>query len=156
MASRLDVSIVKGIFSGTSTLDAPFIKPFSVVAINGQRIREVSYTSPAPFTVDVRRISVGGVAIESTPIPEPGTFALLASTLIPLGLGFAMTDDLHARSKQLAKDLLDALDREDDPDRLAYEVQKERADRAMCEPGKSRPPFLMVSHLQKCWRDMDE
>jgi hypothetical protein len=44
-----------------------------------------------------------------------------------------MTDDLDARSKQLAKDLLDALDREDDPDRLAYAVQKEREDRAALE-----------------------
>jgi hypothetical protein len=41
-----------------------------------------------------------------------------------------MTDDLDARTKQLAKNLLDALDREDDPDRLAYAIQKERADRA--------------------------
>ena len=40
-----------------------------------------------------------------------------------------MTDDLDARTKQLAKDLLEALDREDDPDRLAYAVQKEREDR---------------------------
>ncbi len=37
-----------------------------------------------------------------------------------------MNDDLDARTKQLAKDLLQALDREDDPDRLAYAVQKER------------------------------
>lgn len=44
-----------------------------------------------------------------------------------------MTDDLDARSKELAKDLLDALDREDDPDRLAYAVQKEREDRASLE-----------------------
>ncbi len=44
-----------------------------------------------------------------------------------------MTDDLDARSKQLAKDLLEALDREDDPDRLAYEIQKEREDRAALE-----------------------
>jgi hypothetical protein len=72
------------VFSGVSTLDAPFINPFSVVAIGGQRLREVSYTSPAPFTVDVRRIRVGGVAIQATPIPEPGTLALLASSLIPL------------------------------------------------------------------------
>src|SRR5918998_6102315 len=40
-----------------------------------------------------------------------------------------MTDDLYAQSKQLAKDLLEALDGEDDPDRLAYAVQKEREDR---------------------------
>ena len=72
------------IFTGLSTLDAPFINPFSVVAINGQRIREVSYASPAPFTVDVRRIRVGGVAIDSAPIPEPATLVLLASSLIPL------------------------------------------------------------------------
>ena len=44
-----------------------------------------------------------------------------------------MADDLDARSKQLAKDLLEALDREDDPDRLAYAVQKEREDRAALE-----------------------
>ena len=44
-----------------------------------------------------------------------------------------MTDDLDARSKQLAKDLLDALDREDDPDRLAYAIQKEREDREALE-----------------------
>ena len=31
-----------------------------------------------------------------------------------------MTDDLDARSRQLAKDILEALDGEDDPDRLAY------------------------------------
>ena len=72
------------IFTGVSTLDAPLINPFSVVAINGQRLQEVSYTSPAPFTVDVRGIRVGGVAIESNPIPEPGTLALLASSLLPL------------------------------------------------------------------------
>lgn len=41
-----------------------------------------------------------------------------------------MNDDLDARTKQLAKDLLEALDSEDDPDRLAYAVQKEREDRA--------------------------
>src|SRR5215211_5783065 len=41
-----------------------------------------------------------------------------------------MTDDLDVRTKQLAKDLLEALDREDDPDRPAYEVRKEREDRA--------------------------
>ncbi len=44
-----------------------------------------------------------------------------------------MTDDLDARSKKLANDLLEALDREDDPDRLAYAVQKEREDRAALE-----------------------
>lgn len=44
-----------------------------------------------------------------------------------------MTDNLDARSKQLARDLLEALDREDDPDRLAYVVQKEREDRAALE-----------------------
>lgn len=70
------------VFSNTSTLDAPFINPFSVVASNGQRLREVSYASPAPLTVDVRRIRVGGV--EATVVPEPGTFALLAASLIPL------------------------------------------------------------------------
>ena len=41
-----------------------------------------------------------------------------------------MTDDRDARTKQLAKELLEALDREDDPDRLAYAVRKERDDRA--------------------------
>lgn len=41
-----------------------------------------------------------------------------------------MTDDLDARTRRLAKDLLEALDGEDDPDRLAYAVQKEREDRA--------------------------
>jgi hypothetical protein len=41
-----------------------------------------------------------------------------------------MADDQDARSRQLAKQLLGALDREDDPDRLAYAVQKERDDRA--------------------------
>ena len=41
-----------------------------------------------------------------------------------------MTNDLAASSKKLAKDLLELLDREDDPDRLAYSVQKEREDRA--------------------------
>ncbi len=44
-----------------------------------------------------------------------------------------MTDDLDARTKQFAKDLLEALDREDDPDRLAYAIQKEREDRAALE-----------------------
>ncbi len=44
-----------------------------------------------------------------------------------------MNDDLDARSRQLAKDLLEALDREDDPDRLAYAIQKEREDRAALE-----------------------
>ena len=44
-----------------------------------------------------------------------------------------MTDDLDARTKQLAKDLLDELDREDDPDRLAYIIQKESEDRAALE-----------------------
>ena len=44
-----------------------------------------------------------------------------------------MTDDLDARTKQLAKDLLEALDQEDDPDRLAYAIQKEREDRAALE-----------------------
>ena len=44
-----------------------------------------------------------------------------------------MTDDLDARTKQLAKDLLEALDSEDDPDRLAYAVQKEREDRGALE-----------------------
>ena len=47
--------------------------------------------------------------------------------------GFAMNDDLDARTKQFAKDLLDALDREDDPDRLAYTIQKESEDRAALE-----------------------
>jgi hypothetical protein len=42
-------------------------------------------------------------------------------------------DDRDARIKQLAKDLLDALDGEDDPDRLAYAIQKEREDRAALE-----------------------
>src|SRR5918997_4919213 len=41
-----------------------------------------------------------------------------------------MNDDLNARSKELAKYLLEALDGEDDPDRLAYAVQKEGEDRA--------------------------
>jgi hypothetical protein len=41
-----------------------------------------------------------------------------------------MDDDLDAQSKQLAKDILDALDGEDDPGRLAYAVHKEREDRA--------------------------
>src|SRR5918997_7000744 len=41
-----------------------------------------------------------------------------------------MTDDLYAQSKQRAKDLLEALDGDDDPDRLAYAVQKEGEDRA--------------------------
>lgn len=72
------------IFTGVSTLDAPFVNPFSVVAFAGQRLREVSFSSPAPFTVDVRGVHVGGVAIESNPIPEPGTLALLVSSLIPL------------------------------------------------------------------------
>jgi hypothetical protein len=44
-----------------------------------------------------------------------------------------MTNNLDARTKQLAKDLLDALDQEDDPDRLAYAIQKEREDRAALE-----------------------
>ena len=44
-----------------------------------------------------------------------------------------MTDDLDVRTKQLAKDLLEALDREYDPDWLAYTVQKEREDRAALE-----------------------
>ena len=42
-----------------------------------------------------------------------------------------MNNDLDAR--QLAKDLLEALDSEEDPDRLAYAVQKEREDRAALE-----------------------
>lgn len=44
-----------------------------------------------------------------------------------------MNDDLDARTKQLAKDLLEALDAEDDPDRLAYAVQKEAEDRSALE-----------------------
>ena len=44
-----------------------------------------------------------------------------------------MTDDLDACTRQLAKDLFEALDREDDPDRLAYAIQKEREDRAALE-----------------------
>ena len=44
-----------------------------------------------------------------------------------------MTDDLDARAKQLAKDILEALDADDDPDRLAYAVQKEREDREALE-----------------------
>lgn len=44
-----------------------------------------------------------------------------------------MTDDLDARTKRLAKDLLEALDSEDDPERLAYEVRKEREDREALE-----------------------
>ncbi len=44
-----------------------------------------------------------------------------------------MNDNLDARTRQLAKDILEALDREDDPDRLAYAVQKEREDRAALE-----------------------
>src|SRR5688572_19573996 len=44
-----------------------------------------------------------------------------------------MTDDLDARTTQLAKDILEALDREDDPERLAYAVQKEREDREALE-----------------------
>lgn len=44
-----------------------------------------------------------------------------------------MNDDLDARTRQLAKDLLEALDCEDDPDRLAYAAQKEREDRAALE-----------------------
>ena len=56
-----------------------------------------------------------------------------------------MTDDLDARTKQLAKDLLEALDAEDDPDRLAYIVQKESEDRAALEQfyvrsGQKPPP----------------
>jgi hypothetical protein len=44
-----------------------------------------------------------------------------------------MNDDLNARTKQLAKDILEALDAEDDPDRLAYAVQKEGEDREALE-----------------------
>src|ERR687894_1209040 len=44
-----------------------------------------------------------------------------------------MTDDRDARTRQLAKDILEALDAEDDPDRLAYTVQKEREDREALE-----------------------
>lgn len=56
-----------------------------------------------------------------------------------------MTDDFDARTKQFAKDLLEALDREDDPDRLAYAIQKEREDRAALErfyvrTGQKPPP----------------
>ena len=40
-----------------------------------------------------------------------------------------MTDDQDARTRQLAKDLLEALDGEDDPARLAHAVRKERKDR---------------------------
>ena len=39
-------------------------------------------------------------------------------------------DDRDASAEQLAKELLAGLDAEDDPDRLAYAVQKEGADRA--------------------------
>jgi hypothetical protein len=44
-----------------------------------------------------------------------------------------MTDDFDARTKQLAKEILEALDREYDPDWLAYVVQKEREDREALE-----------------------
>ena len=84
------------IFSSDSSLDAPFINPFSVAAINGQRLLEVRYTSPAPFTVDVRRIRLGG--IESTAIPEPSTLALLASSLILL-VGGVRFMNIRRRSK---------------------------------------------------------
>ncbi len=44
-----------------------------------------------------------------------------------------MTDDLDARTKELAKEIFEALDREYDPDWLAYLVQKEREDREALE-----------------------
>ncbi len=44
-----------------------------------------------------------------------------------------MTDDLDARTKQLAKEIFEALDREYDPDWLAYVVKKEREDREALE-----------------------
>ena len=73
-----------GVFSGTSTLDAPFVNPFSVVATGGHRLLEFTFVSPAPYTVDVRQIRIGSVAVEPTAVPEPGTFALLASSLTAL------------------------------------------------------------------------
>ncbi|MEO8701017.1 MAG: hypothetical protein ABI867_13295 [Kofleriaceae bacterium] len=44
-----------------------------------------------------------------------------------------MTDDLASRSKQLAKDILDELDRPIDPDRVAFEAEKDREDREALE-----------------------
>ncbi|MFO0980808.1 MAG: hypothetical protein U1E76_03500 [Planctomycetota bacterium] len=42
-------------------------------------------------------------------------------------------DDMAARSRQLAKDLLDDMDRPKSPEREAYEAQKEREDREALE-----------------------
>ncbi len=42
-------------------------------------------------------------------------------------------DDMVARAKQLAKDLLEGLDAPDNPERAAYEAEKERTDRAALE-----------------------
>jgi PEP-CTERM motif len=64
------------VFTGTSSLNPLALNPFSVVATGGERLRELSYASPAPFTVDVRQVRVGGVVTVSEP-----------STLTLLGLG---------------------------------------------------------------------
>jgi hypothetical protein len=52
---------------------------FGIQAINGQRIQSVTITAAADSIQDVRQIRVGGVAI-----PEPGTYALMATGLLPL------------------------------------------------------------------------
>ncbi len=51
------------------------------------------------------------------------------ATLIAMG----DAEDLAARSKQLAKELLETLDKPDDPDRAAFEAEKERKDREALE-----------------------
>lgn len=55
------------------------------------------------------------------------------------------SDDMAARSKRLAKTILDALDKPKDPERRAYEEQKDREDREALEKfylvtGQKPPP----------------
>lgn len=45
------------------------------------------------------------------------------------GFGVSDADDMANRSKKLAKDLLEAMDKPDDPARQAYEAEKEIADK---------------------------